>query len=187
MRTDARLWTVKDLDAIPDDGGWTRYEIVDGELLMTRAPHRRHQRAATKLGTRLDIWSEATQLGEVLQVPGLVFSPQDAVIPDLVWASNERIAEGTDDAGHYVIAPELVVEILSPGKRNEERDRDIKLEFYSRYGVQEYWIASWQQQTIEVYRRTSEGLEFVTTLGTKDTLSSPLLPGFSTPVAQVFA
>ena len=36
-------WTIQDLDAMPDDGGWKRYEIIDGELYVTRAPHIRHQ------------------------------------------------------------------------------------------------------------------------------------------------
>ena len=53
-------WTIADLDAIPDDGGWKRYEIINGELLVTRAPHIRHQGAASKIHVRLEVWSEKT-------------------------------------------------------------------------------------------------------------------------------
>lgn len=187
MVADACLWTEKDLDAIPDDGGWTRYEIVSGELLVTRAPHAFHQRAAGNLHIYLGMWSKETQLGEFFQAPGLVFSASDAVIPDGIWISKERLAEALDEAGHFTIAPELVVEVLSAGDRNQERDRETKLRFYSRHGVREYWIASWQQQTIEVYRRANQQLALVDTLGIEDTLSSPQLPGFSVAIAQILA
>ncbi|MEL6903575.1 MAG: Uma2 family endonuclease, partial [Cyanobacteria bacterium J06606_4] len=53
-------WTTQDLAAIPDDGGWKRYEIIDGDLLVTRAPHIRHQSAAGKIQFQLELWSEKT-------------------------------------------------------------------------------------------------------------------------------
>ncbi len=179
-------WTTRDLDAIPDDGGWKRYEIIDGELFVTRAPHIFHQSAITKLCVRLETWSEATGLGSTLDTPGVVFAPTDAVIPDVIWISRERLANGVDEAGHLTVAPELVVEVLSPGERNERRDREFKLKLYSLHGVQEYWIVSWQLKTIEVYRRQQAQLHLVSTLLVGDTLTSPLLPGFSTPVTQIF-
>ena len=115
-------WTVRDLDAMPDDGGWKRYEIIDGDLYVTRAPHIRHQRAAVKLCVRLENWSEETGLGIALDTPGIVFTPTDAAIPDVIWISNERLANGVDESGHLTVAPELIVEVLSPGERNEQRD-----------------------------------------------------------------
>ena len=84
MVTNSLKWTTRDLDVMPDDGGWKRYEIIDGELFVTLAPHIRHQSVASKLNTRLENWSESTGLGNTLQVPGVIFSPTDAVIPDLV-------------------------------------------------------------------------------------------------------
>ena len=179
-------WTTADLDAMPDDGGWLRHEIIEGELFVTRAPHIRHQGAASKIQVRLETWSEETQLGKSFQAPGLVFTPTDAVIPDLVWASKARLERGIDEAGHFTIAPELVVEILSSGAQNEQRDKSIKLKLYSRYGVQEYWIVNWQLQTIEIYRRTDAQLQLVTTLLIGDTLTSPLLPGFTAEIDRLF-
>jgi Uma2 family endonuclease len=109
------------------------------------------------------------------------------VIPDLVWASQTRLAHGLDEAGHFTVAPELMVGILSPGAQNEQRDREIKLKLYSRHGVQEYRIVNWQVQTLEIYRRSDAQLQLVTTLGNGDTLTSPLLPEFSLEIAQIFA
>ena len=183
----ALYWTTADLDAMPDDGGWLRHEIIEGELFVTRAPHIRHQGAASKIHVRLEIWSEETGLGRSFEAPGLVFTTTDAVIPDLVWASQSRLEQGIDDAGHFTVAPELVVEILSSGAQNEQRDKSIKLKLYSRHGVQEYWIVNWQLQTLEIYRRTDAQLQLVATLFMGDTLTSPLLPGFKAEIDRIFS
>jgi Uma2 family endonuclease len=181
-------WTIQDLDALPDDGGWTRYEIIDGELFVTRAPHLGHQGASGNLHFELESWSRQTKRGRAFQAPGVVFSGVDAVIPDVVWASQACLAQAVDDAGHFTLAPELVVEVLSLGERNQKRDRQEKLKLYSQYGVQEDWLVDWRSQRIEIYRRreTAELLQRVKTLGGGDTLTSPLLPGFVVAVAQVF-
>ena len=186
MIVNSLRWTIRDLDAMPDDGGWKRYEIIDGELFVTRAPHIRHQSAAGKLHVRLENWSEKTGLGSALETPGVIFTPTDAVIPDVIWISNERLTNGIDEAGHLTVAPELIVEVLSPGELNEQRDKEVKLKLYSRHGVQEYWIVSWQLKTLEIYRRVDAQLQLVSTLLIGDTLTSPLLPGFSIPIAQIF-
>ncbi|MEO1068713.1 MAG: Uma2 family endonuclease, partial [Cyanobacteria bacterium J06638_6] len=125
-------------------------------------------------------------LGSAFQTPGVIFTPTDAVIPDVVWISRDRLANGIDDAGHLMVAPELIVEILSPGDLNEQRDKEVKLKLYSLHGVQEYWIVSWQRQTLEIYRRKAAQLQLVGTLLVGDTLTSLLLPDFSTPMAKIF-
>ncbi|MGB7414483.1 MAG: Uma2 family endonuclease, partial [Thermosynechococcaceae cyanobacterium] len=176
----------QDLEVMPDDWGWKRYEIIDGELFVTHAPHLNHQNAGGNLHVALANWSEQTQLGKVFETPGVIFSVHDAVIPDVVWVSHERLASGVDDAGHFTVAPELMIEVLSPGERNEQRDKKAKLKLYSVHGVREYWIVSWQQKSIEVYRRQNTQLQLVTTLLAEDTLTSPLLPEFNLPIAQIF-
>jgi Uma2 family endonuclease len=171
---------------MPDDGGWKRYEIIDGELFVTRAPHIRHQGASGNIHVELELWSRQTQLGKPFQTPGVIFSPTNAVIPDVVWISQERLADGVDEAGHLIVAPELMVEVLSPGELNEQRDKEVKLKLYSLHGVQEYWIVNWQLKTLEVYRRNDAQLQLAATLLGGDTLTSPLLPGFSMAIAQIF-
>jgi Uma2 family endonuclease len=187
MVANSLYWTTADLDALPDDGGWKRYEIIDGELFVTRAPHIRHQKVAGKIQVRLENWSEETGLGSSFQAPGVIFTSTDAVIPDVVWASQSRLERGIDESGHFTIAPELMVEILSPGEQNEQRDKSVKLKLYSRYGVQEYWVVNWQLQTLEIYRRTEAQLQLFATLLGGDTLTSPLLPGFSTEIDRIFS
>ena len=178
-------WTTADIDLLPENEG-TRYEVVDGNLFMTRAPHWKHQRTCGKFFRELDIWSESSGLGEASITAGVLFGESDDVIPDVVWASHEKLALLLDEAGHLSGAPELVVEVLSAGSENVRRDREAKLKLYSSRGVQEYWIADWRSQKVEVYRREKARLVLVATLMNDDEISSPLLPGFSCVVSRFF-
>ncbi|MDF5710944.1 MAG: Uma2 family endonuclease [Nostoc sp. S4] len=177
-------WTTADLELLPDNGN--RYEIIDGELFVTRAPHWNHQRACARIIAPLDTWSQATSLGQVVPALGVIFGENNNVIPDVVWVSNERLPLILDEAGHLTGAPELVVEVLSLGNENEKRDRELKLKLYSSRGVKEYWIVDWYKQEVEVYRREQGSLKLVATLFNSDELSSPILSNFTCAIAPLF-
>src|SRR5215210_2718607 len=100
-------WTSADLESLPDDG--KRYEIVDGELHMSKQPHYFHQYVCGKLVAKLDIWNEETRLGDVVFAPGLIFAEDDDVAPDVVWISNSRLATALEPDGKLHAAPELVI------------------------------------------------------------------------------
>ncbi len=178
-------WTSSDLGHLPYKEG-ERYEIIDGELYVSKQPHWHHQFACTQLLIRLQTWSKDTGRGQANFAPGVIFSEENDVAPDLVWISNERLAANLDRAGHLHSAPELIVEVLSPGSANQRRDREIKLGLYSRFGVEEYWIVDWQLKQIEVFRRAGDELTKTYTLTKRDTLTTELLPGFSCSVATLF-
>lgn len=178
-------WTTTDLELFPDDD--KRYEIIGGELFVTRAPHLRHQGVADAICTELRIWSKRPNLGNAFTGVGLVFSETDNVIADVVWISNERLDTLLDEAGHLTGAPELVIEVLSPSPQDKRRDRELKLKLYSVQGVQEYWIIDRQQQVVEIYRREDGLLRRAATLFSTDCLSSPLLPDFSCIVDELFS
>jgi Uma2 family endonuclease len=177
-------WTSADLELLPEDE--RRYEIIDGELHVTRAPHWKHQSLCGRIYAALDLWSVQTGLGEATIAPGVIFSDADNVIPDVVWASTERLADSLDEAGHLTAAPELIVEILSPGDRNQRSDRDLKLRLYSARGVREYWIVSRDPQQLEAYRREAGVLKLAETFLPGDQLSTPLLPEFSYSFDRLF-
>ena len=183
MSTTTR-WTSADLESLPDDG--TRYEIIDGELFMSTQHSFYHQDVCTKLLVVLSNWDIAANTGRVVMAPGLIFAEDDDVAPDIVWISNERLALCLKPDGKLHDAPELVIEVLSPGRANERRDRVAKLGLYSRRGVNEYWIVSWQTRTVDVYRTDEGALKLAGNLAQTDTLESPLLPGFSCRVAALF-
>ncbi|MEM9449901.1 MAG: Uma2 family endonuclease [Cyanobacteria bacterium P01_E01_bin.6] len=178
-------WTIRDLDVLPQSEG-TTYELIDGELFVTRSPHRKHQQVSGKIHRFLDRWSEESGLGEAIPAPGIIPSDSDNVIPDVVWVSTERLALIEDDAGHLTAFPELIVEVLSPGDANIRRDREAKLKLYSIQGVQEYWIVDRFATRLEIYRRKEGQLALIATLLDKDELTSPLLPGFSCVVNRLF-
>ncbi|MBN3910951.1 MAG: Uma2 family endonuclease [Nostoc sp. NMS1] len=178
-------WTIHDLEVLPENE-WTRYEIINGELFVTRTPHRRHQQVCVKIARQLDAWSDSSGLGETIVAPGVIFSQADSVIPDVVWVSRERLAQIEDKAGHLTGAPELVVEVLSPGKQNELRDKEAKLKLYSVQGVHEYWIVDRFTKQVEVYRREKAQLVLVATLLGDDEITSPLLPGFGCSIGLFF-
>ena len=183
--TDERVrWTIADIELLPDNGN--RYEIIDGELFVTRAPHWRHQKAIGNACTELNKWALSTGLGEAVLNPGIIFSDVDNVIPDVVWVSKQRHPMLLDDAGHLTGAPELVIEVLSEGVENQRRDREVKLKLYSSRGVQEYWILDWPTQQVEVYRREKALLKLVESLFVDDELTSPMLPSFVCSVSRLF-
>lgn len=177
-------FTSADLALMPDDG--KRYEIIDGELYVSKPSNWSHQFACSRLSRFLDEWNERTGLGVVNIAPGIIFTEHDDVAPDVVWISRERLAMALDEAGHLSAAPEIVIEVLSPGAANERRDRQTKLKLYARRGVQEYWIVDWMRRQVEVHRREHGGLTLVATLHPQDALESPLLPGFLCRVATLF-
>lgn len=190
--TNSVRWTVHDLELLPENP-WVRYEIIDGELFVTEAPHWNHQQTCGKIFGELNIWPDTSGLGEATINSGVLFSDSDNVIPDVVWATQETYNQLIDEKGHLTGAPELVVEVLSQSQQDQNRDREIKLKLYSSRGVGEYWIADWRcqrhasrTQKLEIYRRENGLLKLALTLFKDDTVTSPLLPGFSCVVKEFF-
>ena len=183
-QTAVTRFTSADLLLMSDDG--KRYEVVEGELYVSRQPHWHHQFACGQLFRFLQEWSERSSLGVANGAPGVIFAEDNDVAPDVVWISHDRLTAALGEDGKLHAAPELVVEVVSPGPVNQQRDRQVKLKLYSRRGVQEYWLVDWQQQQVEVYRRAQAELTLCATLYRADALQSPLLPGFFCQVAALF-
>lgn len=179
-------WHSADL-ALQKTDEWKRYEMIDGELCVTPAPHFGHQNAAGRIYARLLSWSDETGAGQPIFSPGLIFTEADRVIPDVVWMSKARLAASINDCGHLMSAPQLVVEVLSAEQANEQRDREIKLQLYALNGVQEYWIVNWRLRQVEVYRRHGAQLCAIATLLVGDAIASPLLRGFQCNVEHFFS
>src|SRR5438067_11682484 len=178
-------WTSADLEKLPHDE-MNRYEIIDGKLFVSKQPHYYHQSVCFNAGVLLAAWNRKTGLGSVSLAPGVIFSEDNDVIPDVIWISKARLEAALGAGGHLYQAPELVIEVLSPGSQNARRDRELKLKLYSRRGVDEYWIMDWPTRRVEVFRRTQAQLQLVCTLDERDTLTTPLLEGFAVTVASFF-
>ena len=139
-----RQWTIEDLDDLPDDGN--RYEIIDGELLVTPAPSLAHQRAVRLLTRRLEDYLSAQPVGEVLFAPADVpFSRIRLVQPDVfvIPFVNGRRAQRFEDVGRLLLA----AEVLSPSTGRVDRVK--KRVLYRKEGVAEYWIVDLDARVFE--------------------------------------
>lgn len=177
------LLTIADLDAMPDDGN--RYELFGGELYVSRAPSLSHQRILGNIYAILRAYLSQNPIGEVLLTPGVIFDIYDGAIPDAVFVSNARKRE-VISGERFTGAPELMIEVVSPGAGNERRDRVVKRQVYGRHGVKEYWIADPQNRSVEVYRLKKRALSLVHTIMDEDELTSSVLPSFKCLARDVF-
>jgi Uma2 family endonuclease len=175
--------TVDDLETMPDDGN--RYEVIEGELFVSRSPGLTHQIVSDNIVFLIRDYLRSHPVGVVVSTPGLIFSQFSGVIPDIVYFSNpsrERVVSGD----RLISAPDLVIEILSRGSENVRRDRIAKRRLYSKHGVPEYWIVDRHDRVVEIYRLEGALLELAVTLKDNDEVSTPALPGFSYLPAEIF-
>ena len=177
------ILTVADLDLMPDD--YNRYELFEGEVFVSRAPGLPHQRILTNLLILFELHLKEHPVAKVWPTPGVIFDDFNAAIPDIVFVSNEHI-EAIASGEKVTDAPDLVIEIVSPGVENGRRDRTVKRQAYSKFEVREYWVVDQYQQTIEVYRLEQGQLMLVTTLANNEQLTTLLLPAFHMPSKSGF-
>ena len=173
--------TVADYMDTPDE---VRYQLIDGELILAPSPTSRHQFVSVRLTVALFQFVEQHGAGVVLQAPlDVILAEHEVFQPDILFVSNDRRAIMTP--ANIQGAPDLVVEILSPSTRRN--DRGHKLDVYSRYGVREYWIVDPDAGLVEVLSAGDSGLALSATFSFEDVLVSPLLPGLAVELDQVLA
>ena len=174
--------TVQDYLDIPEEDE-NRYELIDGELFMAPAPTWEHQSNSHNLALLLSNFVSAGNLGVVRYAPLDVYlSDEDVFQPDIVFISNERLGIIRSDGVHG--APDLVIEILSPG--TERIDRTLKSERYELFGVKEYWRTDPIAKTITVLRLRGGAFEQVGVFTEGMAVQTPLLPGLRVNVGAVF-
>jgi len=169
--------TYDDFVNLPDD---KRYEIIDGELYLTPTPTTKHQRVLGNLSMALHHWTRAKKLGEVFFARlDVVLSDRDIVEPDLIFVSAARMKIIVPENIRGV--PDLLGEVLTVETRNF--DETVKLKRYEYFGVPEYWIVDPQTESLRIHRHNGRRYEAVDVAGT---ITSPLFPGFSLPLSEVF-
>jgi Uma2 family endonuclease len=138
-------WTYADYAAIPDDG--KHYEVVNGVLYMTPAPSMGHQSVSGEIAGYLRQFVQIAGRGRVFYAPADVeLSFSNIVQPDIFVVLNEHLDRLTPS--RLIGAPDLVVEILSPGTMRH--DLHEKLEAYEQAQVPEYWVVSPAECTVEI-------------------------------------
>jgi Uma2 family endonuclease len=172
--------TYHDYLLLPDDG--KRYEILDGDLLMTPSPVTRHQTIAMRLSHLFMTYLETHPIGVVLAAPcDVVLSEFDVVEPDLLFVRHNSAARITEK--NIQGPPDVIIEILSPGTAT--RDRDLKRKRYELFGVQEYWLVDPDQNSLEILA-LQDGTYVHICRATRPTeCASPLLPGLVLNLARL--
>jgi Uma2 family endonuclease len=156
MARAAKDWTVDRVLALPDDGN--RYEVVDGELLVSPSPELRHQAAVLAVAAALRAYLRSSRVGSVGIAPAdISLDERTLVQPDVfvyAWTG-----EGPPTRWREVHELLLAVEVLSPS--TARYDRHVKRLRYQRHGIAEYWIVDLDARLIERWRPGDERPEIV--------------------------
>lgn len=174
------LVTAEELACLPDLGPC---ELVNGKIIQVSPASVVHGVVEARVGARLSTYADEGGRGVVLAgEAGLLIrrNPDTVRGADLVFISQERYARC--QPGFYVdIAPEFVVEVLSPGDRRG--DVQEKLSDYFEMGVDLVWVIDPKARYVLAYRSLFE----VERIEIGDLLmDEEILPGLSVPVADLF-
>lgn len=181
--TTTRLVTADELLLMPKDG--FHYELVRGELKRMFPTGKEHGSITMELAAPLHAYVKLNHLGQVYAAETgfkLESNPDTVRAPDIAFVRAERIQATGRVEGYGEGAPDLAVEVLSPG--NTKREMAEKVEEYFAAGARLVWIVNPKSKTITVYRSLTD----IITLTEKDTLDGgEVVPGFQIPIAEIFA
>jgi Uma2 family endonuclease len=178
--TEKKKYTYADYLRTPED---ERYELIEGELLMTPAPSMRHQRISGDLYSEVRAFVNENDLGNVFYAPCDVhLDNQNVVQPDILFVSKERLNIISEK--NIQGAPDLVIEIIS--EWSAYRDLVQKKKLYARFGVKEYWIVLPEESSVEVYTLKDDTFRLHKSYGKDDTLKSPLLQKLKIELKKIF-
>ncbi len=175
-----KIYTYQDYEKLPEGPA---YQLIDGDLIMTPAPTVYHQAIAARVFEALSEYVRKRNSGVVFFSPIDVYlSETETYQPDVVFISkvNSRIIGEKKVEG----APDLVVEILSPG--TGYYDLTHKKSVYESSGVKEYWLIDPQEKSIEVLENIGNKFRVVSSARNKGEVASTLLDGLRINVEALF-
>ena len=161
-----------------------RYEVIEGELYMTPSPSLAHQNVVTELGSMLLQHVSTHRLGKVYVAPlDVVLTETNVLQPDILFLRAGRVPPR--DAKNVTVAPDLVVEVVSPA--SVEQDREIKMQVYARHGVPHYWIVDPDARTLEMYTLSGGAYGPAARFSGDATATTALFPSPNIPLAGLWA
>lgn len=178
-----RVLTIEEFERLPDHE--CRSELVRGRLVREPPAGMDHGWLATRFTVLISLFVDRQALGEVFTADtGFVLfeEPPTVRAPDVAFVSRDRLPPPRESIGFGRLAPDLAVEIVSPS--NTALEILEKTEDYLDAGTRLVWVVEPRRRSITVYRSRKE----IRLLGEDDTLEGyDVLPGFTLPVAEVFA
>lgn len=179
------LLTAADLARLPSDlpGGTVKYELYDGELIVMAPPGDVHGRGQGNILVHLYQEAEQRGLGEYRGEVGIILrrNPDRVVGPDAAFILTASLPARTSPEGYLETIPEIVVEVRS--KNDTAPEIVAKADEYFRAGVRSVWVLDPAARTVADHRPDTS----VRVFHEADALTCDLLPGFSVPVARLFA
>ncbi len=178
----SRTMTATEFLNLPESS--TPMELVDGELMMPPAPLVSHQQIVTRLIVLLTSLPNV-DIDEVLSAPTDVhFDDGNVFQPDVMWLSpaNDRCWQVAGK--HLQGAPDLVVEVLSPG--TAQQDMGKKRQVYEQHGVREYWLVDGTARTVEVLVLREQKFVQLGLLSETDSFKSPVFSDAPIDVSKIF-
>jgi len=178
-----KAWTEAELKALPDDG--YLHELVDGELVMSPKNDPYHGDICAELLTALRTYATAQRLGAVWDSStGFWMKNRNCRAPDISFVARQRLTAlgfRRTTRKFFPGAPDLAVEVLSPG--NSRREVDQRLEDFFASGTRIAWIIDPDAERVEIcHSLTQRKL-----LGPgADLDGETLLPGFRYPIEDLF-
>lgn len=159
------------------------YQVVEGDLFMSPSPNLFHQAIAGTIYSLLSRFLEKKPLGQVFIAPLDVFlSDLNVYQPDVVFISKQRRSLLTPHGIEG--APDLVIEILSPG--TARLDKGSKRKIYARTGVKELWLVEPESKVVQVFDLAVDTERPMATYNETSTLGSKVLPGLRIKARLVF-
>ena len=177
---EAEPLTVEDYRATPEG---SRYQLVEGELVMAPAPNLYHQSISGRIYRLLADFTEKRGLGRVFIAPCDVYlTDRDVLQPDVLFVATAHLTILAEDGIHG--PPDLVVEVLSPA--TAQLDKKTKRRVYARAGVKELWLVDPLLLQIQLYDFARDQAKPVRLVEEDETLTTPLLPGLTLAAAEIF-
>ncbi len=170
-----------DLERWPEDG--RRYELYDGEVFEIPSPLLIHQFVLGRLHLALSAYVQMYG-GSVFLAPlDIVLTDFDVVQPDVLLfrADREHLLHLRKVTRH---APDLAIEILSPGTARNDRGRKMRL--LERHRVKEYWLVDPDPGAVEVYSLVGEAFVLGSAASADADIRSPLLPELRVRASDLF-
>ena len=180
----ATRMTYEEFMALPEEEG-KHYELIEGELVVNPGPNLRHQAIIGNFYFALRLYFEQHRGGKVfVAAVDVVLSMENVLEPDVIVVLVDRASRLQQK--NVQGAPNIAIEVLSPGSRR--RDEITKRRLYERFGVDEYWIADPETETVKIYRRAGDAFDRAIEISTDTggTITTPLLPGFALDVHAAF-